>query len=73
MAHRTDLAWQKTSGRSFQIAGVNYGSEYRNIFTGQSIRKGHGMTGLDWFIFDGDDKITGRAHSLTVAKWDAER
>lgn len=71
MAHRSDIAWIKTTGRSFEVNGIRYGSEYRNAFTGQSIRKGHGMTGQDWFIFDAAEQIIGRSHSLTWAKMDA--
>lgn len=70
-AHRTDIAWVKTPGKSFKANGESYLSEYRNIFTGQVIRKGWRMTGHDWFIFDAADNITGRAHSLTWAKFDA--
>ena len=69
--HRTDIAWFKTSGKSFKINGENYISEYRNIFTGQAIRKGWRMTGVDWFIFDAEENITGRAYSLTFAKYEA--
>lgn len=71
IAHRADFVWIKTSGRNFEVNGIRYGSEYRNVFTGQSIRKGHGMTGLDWFVFNADEQITGRSHSLTWAKMDA--
>ena len=70
-AHRTDLAWVKTTGKSFKVNGENYLSEYTNIFTGQSIRKGWRMTGQDWFIFNEANEITGRAHSLTWAKFEA--
>lgn len=71
VAHRADATWTKTAGRTFLVDGVNYGSEYRNAFTGQTIRKGHGMTGQDWFIFGAEGNITGWAHSLTWAKLDA--
>jgi hypothetical protein len=70
-AHRTDIAWTKAKGKSFKVNGENYISEYRNIFTGQSIRKGWRMTGQDWFIFNEADQIIGRAHSLTWAKFEA--
>lgn len=64
--------WTKTSGRAFKVNGENYISEYRNAFTGQTIRKDWRMTGNDWLIFDAEDNITGRSHSLTWAKMDAE-
>ena len=70
-AHRTDMAWVKSVGKSFRINDENYLSEYRNIVTGQSIRKGWRMTGQDWFIFNEADQITGRSHSLTWAKYEA--
>ena len=70
-AHRTDIAWVKTTGKSFKVNGETYLSEYRNIFTGQSIRKGWRMTGVDWFIFNAADEITRRAFSLTFAKYEA--
>ena len=71
ITHRADLAWTKSKGKTFAINGENYGSEYVNLFTGQTIRKGHRMTGQDWFIFNEANEITGRAHSLTWAKLDA--
>ena len=71
--HRNDIAWVKTPGKSFKVDGENYISEYRNIFTGQSIRKGWRMTGFDWFIFNEADAITDRSHSLTWAKLEANR
>ena len=70
-AHRIDATWTKTPGKSFKVNGENYLSEYRNLFTGQSIRKGWRMTGQDWFIFNAAEEITGRAHSLTFAKYEA--
>lgn len=70
-AHRTDATWTKTTGKSFTVNGELFISEYRNLFTGQSIRKGWRMTGQDWTIFDEANKITGRAHSLTWAKYEA--
>ena len=70
-AHRTDLAWTKTPGKSFRVGGELYLSEYRNAFAGQTIRKGWRMTGVDWFIFNAADEIVGREHSLTVAKFEA--
>lgn len=70
-AHRTDIAWIKSTGRSFKANGENYISEYTNPFTGQAIRKGWRMTGQDWFVFDADGNITGRSHSLTWAKFNA--
>ena len=71
-AHRADLAWQKSKGKSFSANGERYTSEYLNIFTGQAIRKSWRMTGQDWFIFDAQGNVTGRAHSLTFAKIDAQ-
>ncbi len=71
LAHRADLAWQKSKGKSFTAGSERYTSEYLNIFTGQAIRKSWRMTGQDWYIFDAAGNITGRAHSLTFAKIDA--
>ena len=70
-AHRNDIAWVKSTGRSFHANGESYVSEYVNPWTGQAIRKGWRMTGQDWFVFDADGNVTGRAHSLTWAKADA--
>ena len=70
-AHRNDLAWTKSKGKSFRVNGELYISEYTNLATGQSIRKGWRMTGQDWFIFNAADEITGRSHSLTWAKLEA--
>ncbi len=72
IAHRTDAAWIKTAKR-VTVNGENYISEYRNVFTGQAIRKDWRMTGNDWVIFDADNNIVTRAHSLTWAKLDAEK
>ena len=71
IAHRTDVAWVKSTGRSFQANGERYISEYSNPFTGQTIRKSWRMTGQDWFVFDAAGNVTGRAHSLTWAKLEA--
>jgi hypothetical protein len=71
MAHRSDIAWIKSAGRSFDINGEHFVSEYVNPWTGQAIRKSWRMTGLDWFVFDADGNVTGRSHSLTWAKMDA--
>lgn len=71
-AHRTDIAWIKTSGRRFSINGESYISEYINQWTGEAIRKGWQMTGQDWHIFDAEGNHTGRAHSLTYAKFTCE-
>ena len=70
-AHRTDVAWIKSSGKHFKANGETYLSEYVNPWTGQTIRKGWRMTGQDWFVFDAAGNITHRAHSLTWAKMDA--
>lgn len=70
-AHRTDIAWTKTTGRKFNVNGEGYISEYTNPFTGQAIRKSWRMTGQDWFIFDAEGNITGRSFSLTWAKMEA--
>lgn len=67
-AHRNDIAWIKTPGKSFKVDGELYISEYVNPWNGQAIRKSWRMTGQDWFIFDAAGNITGRAHSLTWAK-----
>lgn len=66
--HRTDAAWIKSTGKDFRVNGEMYLSEYVNVFTGQSIRKGWRMTGADWFIFNAANEIVGRSHSLTWAK-----
>ena len=66
--HRNDIVWMKSKGKSFDVNGEHYISEYRNLFTGQSIRKGWKMTGQDWFIFNEANEIVKRAHSLTWAK-----
>lgn len=67
-AHRNDLEWIKSTGRSFTAGGERFTSEYLNPWTGQAIRKDWRMTGRDWVIFDADGNVTGRAHSLTWAK-----
>jgi hypothetical protein len=72
-AHRTDIAWMKSKGRSFDAAGEHFISEYVNPWTGQAIRKSWRMTGQDWFVFDAQGNIVDRAHSLTWAKLWAER
>jgi hypothetical protein len=73
-AHRADVAWHKASvDRSVTVKGEWWISEYRNPFTGQTIRKSGRMTGRDWFVFDADGNVTGRAHSLTWAKLDAAK
>lgn len=71
-AHRNDLAWTKTTGRSFRVNGELYVSEYVNPWTGQAIRKDWRMTGQDWVVFDAAGNITCRAHSLTYAKLAAQ-
>jgi hypothetical protein len=73
LAHRNDLAWIKSKGKSFHVNGELYISEYRNAETGQSIRKGWRMTGCDWFIFNAADEVIGRAYSLTYAKYEAAK
>lgn len=67
-AHRNDIAWIKTPGKSFTLDGELYLSEYVNPFTGQAIRKDWRMTGHDWIVFDAAGDVVGRAHSLTWAK-----
>ena len=68
IAHRNDIVWMKSKGKSFTVNGERYTSEYRNLFNGQTIRKSWKMTGQDWFIFNEANEIVGRAHSLTWAK-----
>ncbi|HEU5046135.1 MAG TPA: hypothetical protein VFT75_18590 [Nocardioidaceae bacterium] len=71
--HRNDPAWTKTPGRQFTADnGEQYISEYRNPFTGQTIRKSWRMTGRDWHVFDAAGQLVSREHSLTYAKWFAE-
>lgn len=70
IAHRTDLIWTKSKGKSFKVGCENYISEYTTI-DGTSIRKGWRMTGADWYTFNAADEIIGRAHSLTWAKYEA--
>lgn len=67
-AHRNDIVWAKSKGRRFLVNHESYTSEYLNLFTGQAIRKDWRMTGRDWVLFDTNNNITGRAHSLTWAK-----
>lgn len=71
-AHRTDIAWVKSTGRSFDAAGERYISEYVNPWTGRAIRKSWRMTGRDWHIFesDGTRREFGCA-TLTIAKYEA--
>ena len=71
IAHRNDIVWMKSKGKSFRVNGENYISEYRNLFTGQAIRKDWRMTGNDWIIFNEAGEIVKRAHSLTWAKLEA--
>jgi hypothetical protein len=68
IAHRNDLTWTKSKGKSFTANEDLFISEYTNLATGQTIRKSWKMTGQDWFIFNSADQIIGRAHSLTWAK-----
>ena len=70
-AHRNDITWMKSKGKSFKAGTESYISEYVNSFTGQAIRKSWRMTGADWFIFDAAGNVTGRSHSLTWAKLEA--
>jgi hypothetical protein len=70
-AHRNDIAWIKTPGKSFKVDGELYVSEYTNPFTGQAIRKDWRMTGHDWIVFGANGEIIGRSHSLTWAKFKA--
>lgn len=68
-AHRNDIAWHKAPvDKAAEVKGHWFISEYRNVFTGQTIRKSGRMQGQDWFIFDAAGNVTGRAHSLTWAK-----
>lgn len=70
-AHRADSEWIKSKGKTFNVNGETFVSEYVNAFTGWSIRKSWRMTGRDWLIFDADNNEIARAHSLTFAKYDA--
>lgn len=71
-AHRNDIAWIKSGvDKGIRVKGHWFISEYRNPWTGQTIRKSGRMSGQDWFIFDAEGNVTGRAHSLTWAKMDA--
>lgn len=69
-AHRLDGEWKRIAAHSTTESGdKSYGSTYRNGFTEQTIRKSHRMTGHDWHVFDADDNLIDRAHSLTWAKY----
>lgn len=70
-AHRADIAWIKSKGKSFKAGSESYISEYVNPWNGMAIRKSWRMTGADWFIFDAAGNVVGRSHSLTWAKLDA--
>lgn len=70
-AHRNDITWMKSKGKSFKASAETYISEYVNPFTGQAIRKSWRMSGADWYVFDAAGNITARASSLTWAKLDA--
>ena len=72
-AHRTDAEWVKTPGRSHDHDGEHFISEYRNPFTGQTIRKSWRMTGRDWHVFNAAGALDCSAHSLTAAKYDASQ
>lgn len=68
-AHRSDIAWIKSKGRSF---GNGYISEYTNPWNGMAIRKHCGMTGRDWHVFNAGGEIVTKSHSLTWAKLAAD-
>ena len=70
-AHKADVQWIKSAGRSFDVAGEHFVSEYVNVFTGQAIRKSWRMTGCDWAIFDESGSVVGQVYSLTFAKYEA--
>ena len=72
-AHRNDLAWMKSKGKSFKVNGESYISEYVNPWNGMAIRKSWRMTGADWFVFNAANEIVGRSHSLTWAKIEANQ
>jgi hypothetical protein len=67
-AHRADVEWIKSTGRSFDAAGEHFISEYVNPWNGMAIRKSWRMTGCDWIIFDAAGNVVGSAFSLTYAK-----
>ena len=54
-AHRTDMTWIKSKGKSFQAGGESYISEYLHLATGMAIRK-------SWRISSGRG-VAGRAAS----------
>lgn len=70
-AHRNDIVWTKTPGKSFKAAGETFISEYVNPWNGMAIRKSWRMTGADWFIFSAAGEVVGRENSLTWAKMEA--
>lgn len=70
-AHRIDITWTKTKGKSFDANGERYISEYVNPWNGMAIRKSWRMTGADWYVFNAAGEIVARSHSLTWAKLDA--
>lgn len=70
-AHRADVAWIKSKGKSFKVGGELYISEYLNPWNGMVIRKSWRMTGADWFTFDAAGNVVGRSSSLTWAKLEA--
>lgn len=73
-AHRNDIAWEKVAvDQGAKVPGHWFTSEYRNLFTGQTIRKSGRMQGCDWFVFDAVGNVVTRAGSLTYAKWLAEQ
>jgi hypothetical protein len=72
-AHRNDIAWIKTKGKSFETNGKSYISEYLNPWTGQAIRQTWEYINHRWFIFDAAGKVIGSAHSLTQAKYEAAK
>jgi len=74
-AHRNDIAWEKSKGKSFTAetprGTERFTSEYLNHFTDQAIRKSWRMTGRDWWVFEADGTVTERCATLTLAKWRA--
>lgn len=62
-AHRMDGEWSR-----HKIKDGEFIAEYRNGFTGWTIRKSCRMTGADWHVFDADGEFIGRWGTLTVAK-----
>lgn len=68
--HRADVQWNKSKGKTFTVAGQHYVSEYKNFYSGWTIRLHYG-TGLRdgfWYIFNEAGDIVGHEHSLTWAK-----